>query len=197
MIMQEQKDISNRQIIYSLQELKSLGLSYYRIGKLVDEGKLRKLNNSSYENLLYNGDESDFYYVKAYAPKGVICLLSAARYYELTTYWPDSIDVAIDRDSKISTMPDWPQLNVLYFSKTRLETGVVTIESGNNSFRIYDVEKTVIDILFYRNKLGIEETKEILTNYLKKSDRDLKRLHRYARLLRCERILSTYLEVLV
>ncbi|MBQ8053945.1 MAG: hypothetical protein IJ198_09120 [Lachnospiraceae bacterium] len=195
--MQEQKDISNRQIIYSLQELKSLGLSYYRIGKLVDEGKLRKLNNSSYENLLYNGDESDFYYVKAYAPKGVICLLSAARYYELTTYWPDSIDVAIDRDSKISTMPDWPQLNVLYFSKTRLETGVVTIESGNNSFRIYDVEKTVIDILFYRNKLGIEETKEILTNYLKKSDRDLKRLHRYARLLRCERILSTYLEVLV
>ena len=197
MIMQEQKDISNRQIIYSLQELKSLGLSYYRIGKLVDEGKLRKLNNSSYENLLYNGDESDFYYVKAYAPKGVICLLSAARYYELTTYWPDSIDVAIDRDSKISTIPDWPQLNVLYFSKTRLETGVVTIESGNNSFRIYDVEKTVIDILFYRNKLGIEETKEILTNYLKKSDRDLKRLHRYARLLRCERILSTYLEVLV
>ena len=197
MIMQEQKDISNRQIIYSLQELKSLGLSYYRIGKLDDEGKLRKLNNSSYENLLYNGDESDFYYVKAYAPKGVICLLSAARYYELTTYWPDSIDVAIDRDSKISTMPDWPQLNVLYFSKTRLETGVVTIESGNNSFRIYDVEKTVIDILFYRNKLGIEETKEILTNYLKKSDRDLKRLHRYARLLRCERILSTYLEVLV
>lgn len=197
MIMQEQKDISNRQMIYSLQELKSLGLSYYRIGKLVDEGKLRKLNNSSYENLLYNGDESDFYYVKAYAPKGVICLLSAARYYELTTYWPDSIDVAIDRDSKISTMPDWPQLNVLYFSKTRLETGVVTIESGNNSFRIYDVEKTVIDILFYRNKLGIEETKEILTNYLKKSDRDLKRLHRYARLLRCERILSTYLEVLV
>ncbi len=197
MIMQEQKDISNRQMIYSLQELKSLGLSYYRIGKLVDEGKLRKLNNSSYENLLYNGDESDFYYVKAYAPKGVICLLSAARYYELTTYWPDSIDVAIERDSKISTMPDWPQLNVLYFSKTRYETGVVTIESGNNSFRIYDVEKTVIDILFYRNKLGIEETKEILTNYLKKSDRDLKRLHRYARLLRCERILSTYLEVLV
>ena len=55
----------------------------------------------------------------------------------------------------------------------------------------------MIDILFYRNKLGIEETKEILTNYLKKSDRDLKRLHRYARLLRCERILSTYLEVLV
>jgi predicted transcriptional regulator of viral defense system len=195
--MQEQKDISNRQMIYSLQELKSLGLSYYRIGKLVDEGKLRKLNNSSYENLLYNGDESDFYYVKAYAPKGVICLLSAARYYELTTYWPNSIDVAIDRDSKISTIPDWPQLNVIYFSKTRLETGVVTIESGNNSFRIYDVEKTVIDILFYRNKLGIEETKEILTNYLKKSDRDLKRLHRYARLLRCERILSTYLEVLV
>ena len=28
--------------------------------------------------------------------------------------------------------------------------------------QIYDIEKTVVDIVFYREKVGIEETKEIL-----------------------------------
>jgi hypothetical protein len=59
------------------------------------------------------------------------------------------------------------------------------------------MEKTVVDILFYRNKIGIEETKEVLTNYLGKKERNLNKLHRYAKILRCEKILSTYLEVLV
>ena len=197
MITQKKKQLSEQKKIYSLPELKDMGYSYYLINKMVDEGKLQKLNNKSYENRLYNGDESDFFYVKAYTAEGVICLLSAARYYELTTYWPDSIDVAISRGSKISTMPEWPEFNVVHFSDKRFHTGIETIEEGPNSFRIYDIEKTVIDILFYRNKLGIEETKEILTNYLKRSDRDLKKMHRYAKALRCEKTLSTYLEVLV
>ena len=88
-------------------------------------------------------------------------------------------------------------MNFVYFSDNRFEAGIETVAEGLNAFRIYDIEKTVIDILFYRNKLGIEETKEVLTNYLKRSDRDLKKLHRYAKALRCEKTLSTYLEVLV
>ena len=197
MVTQERKKLSDQQIIYTMPELKSMGYSYYLINKMVDEGKLLKLNNKSYENKEYKGDESDYFYVKAYAVEGVICLLSAARYHELTSYWPDSIDVAICRGSKVSTMPEWPKLNVVHFSEKRFETGIETIKEGQNSFRIYDIEKTVIDVLFYRNKLGIEETKEILTNYLKRTDRNLKKLHRYARALHCEKTLSTYLEVLV
>ena len=197
MATQERKKLSDQQIIYTMPELKSMGYSYYLINKMVDEGKLLKLNNKSYENKEYKGDESDYFYVKAYTTEGVICLLSAARYHELTSYWPDSIDVAICRGSKVSTMPEWPKLNVVHFSEKRFETGIVTIEVGQNSFRVYDIEKTVVDALFYRNKLGIEETKEILTNYLKRADRDLKKLHRYARTLHCEKTLSTYLEVLI
>ena len=62
---------------------------------------------------------------------------------------------------------------------------------------MYDVEKTVVDVLYYRNKIGIEETKEILKNYLNRNDRDLVRLHRYAQELGCGKILRTYLEVLL
>lgn len=189
--------ISNEQMIYSIQELKDKGFSYYKINQMVDQGILIKLNKKYYENVNFDGEESEFYYAYAFVPEGVVCLLSAAVYYNLSTYRPEAIDVAIPRKAKVSTLPDWPELNVCYFTNDRFDTGIKTVEDGNNRFRIYDIEKTVVDVVFYREKVGIEETKEILINYLHRGDRDLNRLIRYAELLKCGDVMKKYLEVLV
>jgi len=74
---------------------------------------------------------------------------------------------------------------------------VRTISENKNSFKIYDIEKTVVDVVSNRNKVGIEETKEILTNYLARQDRNINKLYRYAEKLSCLKILKIYLEVLV
>ena len=190
-------ELPTEQLLFTTKQLNELGVSFYGIKKLVDAGNLIKLNGSVYENTAYKGEESDFFYVAAYAPDGVVCQMSAARYYGLTTYWPDAVDVAIERSKKMSTVPNFPKFNVVYYSSKRYELGMEFITVGKNSFRIYDMEKTVTDILFYRNKIGIEETKEILVNYLGRKGRKLNKLHRYAKELRCEKILSTYLEVLL
>lgn len=185
------------QKIFSMQELKEKGFSQYKVSKLVREGKLIKLNKSYYENADYRGEESDFYYTEAYAPKGVICLLSAAVYYHLTTFIPDAVDVAIPRKAKVSNMPDWPQMSVHHYTDDRHELGVITVKEGGNEFQIYDMEKTVVDIVFYREKVGIEETKEILVTYLQRKDRNLNRLLKYAELMKCDKAMRQYLEVLV
>ena len=181
----------------AVSDLLSAGFSYYKINKLVAEGKLIKLNNKMYENTAYSGEVSDFSVVSAYAPKEVLCMMTAVRYYALTTYLPDYVDIAIERNMKISTMPEWPSINVWYFPEKRYNTGIVRIADAAGEYRIYDKEKTVIDILYYRNKVGIEETKEVLRNYLARPDRDLIRLRRYADTLGCKKILGTYLEVLL
>lgn len=183
--------------IFSMKELKDLGLSQYKISKLVEDGKLVKLNKRYFENADYTGVESDFYYAEAYAPQGVICLLSAAVYYNLTTFIPDSVDVAIPRKAKVSTIPDQPRMNVHHYTDDRHELGITCVKEGGNRFRIYDIEKTVVDIVFYREKVGIEETKEILVNYLQRKDRNLNRLLKYAELMKCDDTLRKYLEVLV
>lgn len=189
--------LQNDQMIFSVQDLKDKGFSYYKIKQMVDKGKLIKLNKKYYENANFDGEESDFYYAYAFVPCGVVCLLSAAVYYNLSTYRPDAIDVAIPRKAKVSTLPDWPELHICYFTDERYNVGIVTIEDGNNRFRIYDIEKTVVDIVFYRKKIGIEETKEVLTTYLNRSDRNLNKLIRYAELLKCGDVMKKYLEVLV
>ena len=189
--------LDENQKYYTTNELKDMGYSYYKIGQMEERGQLHRINRATYENLDYNGDENDFINAAAYAPDGVICLMSAARYYELTNFLPDVINVAIDRKKKVSTLPDWPQIKIFYFAPSRMGTGVMEITEGGNSFHIFDIEKTVVDIIYYRNKIGIEETSEVLRNYLKRKDRQIDRLYTYAKILRCETILRTYLEVLV
>ena len=181
----------------TIDRLRKLGFSHYKIEKLANEGKLVKVSRSMYENTAFSGDDSDFSIVSAYAPKGVFCMMTAARHYGLTTYLPDALDIAIERSMKISTLPDWPDVNVWYFPQKRFSSGVTVSSDNYCEFKIYDIEKTLVDILYYRNKVGIEETKEILKNYLARDDRDLIKLHRYANELGCGKILGTYLEVLI
>ena len=195
--MKEYSKVSNEQLIFSIQELKDKGLSYYKINQLVKQGILIKLNKKYYENTNFDGEESDFYYAYAYVPNGVICLLSAAVHYNLSTHRPDAIDIAIPRKARVSTLPDWPELKIYYFTEERFSVGAEIIEVGNNKFRIYDIEKTVADIVFYREKTGVEETKEVLSNYLHRKDRNLNKLIRYAEMLKCKDIINKYLEVLV
>ena len=193
--MQEIIDVKKK--YYTGSELKAEGFSYYKINRLADEGKLRKLTHTTYENTAFDGDENDFYAVTAFVPSGAVCLLSAARYYELTDYIPDRIDVAIDRKAKVSTLPDHPEIKLYYFDHKRMQMGKKQISEGRNTFTIFDIEKTVIDIIYYRNKVGIEETGEIIRNYLKRGERSLNRLYDLARDLRCEKIVRAYMEILL
>lgn len=61
----------------------------------------------------------------------------------------------------------------------------------------FQKEKEMLHIVFYREKVGIEETKEILTSYLRRKDRNINRLVRYAEMMKCGDTMKKYLEVLV
>lgn len=189
--------ISEGRKFIKIAELKDMGYSYYKIGKLEENRIIKRINRNTYENLSYNGEENDFFSAEAYVPDGVICLMSAARYYSLTEFLPDAVDVAIARKKKVSTLPNWPEIRIYYFDPGRMELGVQKIRDGENAFSIFDIEKTVVDVIYYRNKVGIEKTSEILKKYLERKDRQIDRLYEYAKKLRCEKITRTYLEVLI
>lgn len=59
------------------------------------------------------------------------------------------------------------------------------------------MEKTVVDIIYYRKKISIEEMKEIMVNYLRRKERNLNRLIQYAQLMKCEKVMRQYLDVLL
>lgn len=181
----------------SRDELHDSGYSTYRISKLVDEGKLIAINKNHFENPEYSGEINDHYCVNAVAPQGVICLISAAIYHGLSTSRELQIDVALPRRSRIPESLKYPAIQFYLFSDERYNTGITKVIEGENSFIIYDKEKTLCDLLFYRNKLGFEPFAEALKNYLSSKDRDLNKLMDYAENLRCGKLMKQYLEVMV
>ena len=190
-------ELNNDQMIFSIENLKSMNLSYYAINKLVENNILKKLNRRNYENLNYTGDFNEFVYVNAFFSRGVICLISAASYHELTTIIPQSVDIAISKKDNVRILPEWPNVNIYYYSEKRHNVGIKKINVGNDFFYIYDIDKTVADIVYYREKIGIEETKEIIKNYLNNKDKNLNNLVRYAKELGCYEVIKTYMEVLL
>jgi len=191
MIEYKDRQFISRDVLYDA------GYSQYKIDKMVEAGKLVMINRRFFENPDYDGGINEFYCVNAYAPKGVVCLISAAIYHGLSTNRPLQIDVALPRRSRFPKTPDWPQMQFYLFSDDRYTTGINTITEDGNQFRIYDKEKTVCDVLFYRNKLGFEPAIEILKKYLEGQDRDLNKLMKYAATLRTGKLLREYLEVMI
>ena len=59
--MKNKENLREDQKNISMKELRTIGYSQYMVCKLVDGGKLIKLNKSNYENTGYQGEESDFY----------------------------------------------------------------------------------------------------------------------------------------
>ena len=135
---------------YTTSELKNMGYSYYKIGQMEENGQLHRINRTTYENLSYKGDENDFINAAAYVPDGVICLMSAARYYELTNFLPDVIDVAIYR---LSVSP--------YASHFVLKGGIFPYAIFD---RKYERATTDVDLLARRISNRAEEMKDVFRN---------------------------------
>lgn len=62
---------------------------------------------------------------------------------------------------------------------------------------IYDMERTICDLLRSRNRIEIQTYQEALKAYARRKDKNLRKLMQYAGVFRVEKILRQYLEVLL
>lgn len=67
----------------------------------------------------------------------------------------------------------------------------------NNNVPVYDLERTVCDIVRSRNYIDYQVFQDALKNYVKRRDKNLKLLMEYAALFRIKNILKKYLEVML
>ena len=85
-----------------------------------------------------------------------------------------------------------------YAVPDRYELGVITIDSpSGNVIRVYDVEKTLCDMFSPRHKADKDIQLTALKRYMKRKNKDISKLMRYAKILRVEKGLRPYLEVLI
>ncbi|MFC0297332.1 type IV toxin-antitoxin system AbiEi family antitoxin domain-containing protein [Geobacillus jurassicus] len=180
------------------EDLTKEGVSHYYIRKLKEEGKIVRIKRGLYRYVEWGNDQhGDVVEVSKLVPNGVLCLLSALSLYELTTYNPWEYHMAIERTSRKPSLPDYPPIKVFYFSKKQFEYGVEEMEIGGHKISIYSREKTICDMIRYREKVGIDVMKKGLRNYLRSPEKNINKLVECAEQMRVKTVLLKYLEVLV
>ena len=130
--------------------------------------------------------------IESLIPDGILCMFSAWEHYGLTTQVPQQYDVAIKRGRKV-VAPQYPNFKLHNLSDNALNLGVTTANISGYKVKIFDIEKCVCDAVKFRNKIGIDVCTEIVKNYLKRRDRDIAKLMKYAKVLRVAKTLEMYL----
>ncbi|MCG3174992.1 MAG: hypothetical protein GMKNLPBB_03326 [Myxococcota bacterium] len=126
-------------------------------------------------------------------PKGVVCLISALAFHELTTQIPHVVHLALPRNMRTPKL-DHPPLQVYRFSPEAFKAGVETHTIEGVVIQIYSMEKTLVDCFKYRNKIGLDVALEALRSYRGRRGARLQRVLEYARVCRVESVVRPYLE---
>ena len=78
------------------------------------------------------------------------------------------------------------------------ETGITTMQTPfGHSVPVYDMERTVCDLLRSRNNIEMQVFQDALKQYARRKDKNLRTLMKYASMFHVEKILRPYLEVLL
>jgi predicted transcriptional regulator of viral defense system len=173
------------------------GLSRRALYAMRDTGSVEQISRGVYrlKDLPPLGNP-DLVAVALRVPKGVICLISALAYHDLTTQVPHEGHVAIERGSEKPRI-DYPPVRFFRFSGRAFREGVKTHKIDGVRVRIYSPEKTVADCFKYRNKIGMDVALEALRLWRQRRGARVEALLTQARNCRVEQVMRPYLESLL
>ncbi len=141
---------------------RGLDLPRTYLSRLVKEGLLEKVGYGLYS--LADGDFNEaqsWVEVAVKAPKGVLCLLSALAFHELTTQNPFEVWLAVPRDAHRPKI-EFVQTRIFRFAPRVYEAGIETHIIGGVEVKVYSAAKTVADCFYYRNTVGLDVAIEAL-----------------------------------
>jgi predicted transcriptional regulator of viral defense system len=128
-------------------------------------------------------------------PNGVICLLSALSFYQLTTQAPFEVWLAIPQKSR-SPKDNLLPLRIVYMSGKSLEEGIEEHIIEGVPLSIYSLPKTVADCFKFRNKIGLDVALEALRECWREKRCSMDEIWRYAKICRVNNVMRPYLESL-
>ncbi len=183
--------------ILSMSEAIAKGVHRRELYTLRDKGDLEVISRGLYRlTKIPEPSLPDFVTVAKKIPNGVICLISALAFHEITSQIPHFVYVALPSKSHKSTI-SYPPIRYFWYTDKLLTKGVQEHAIDGCIIKIFDIEKTLIDCVKFRNKIGIDIVLEALKMYWHKKNTNLDQLFEYAKLFRVEKILKPIMETIV
>ncbi len=178
-------------------DLDPLGIPREYLRRLYDSGKLRRAGRGLY--ILADAEGTEHQTLTEACkrvPHGVVCLLSALRYHDLTTQAPFEVWMAIEEKARHPKV-DHPVIRFVRFSGPAFTEGVVEYRIGGAPIKVYNPAKTVADCFKYRNKIGLDVALEALRDCYRSRKCTVDELLKYGEICRVANVMKPYLEAII
>jgi predicted transcriptional regulator of viral defense system len=177
-------------------DLQTAGIPRVYLKKLVDGGELLKTGRGLYvcadAALTENHSLAE---AAKLVPKGVVCLLSALRFHDLTTENPAEVWVAIPRGTR-PPRSSAPALRIARFSAPMMATDIERHVIQGVSVPVYSIAKTIADCFRFRNRIGVNIAVEALRDAWRKKQTTSEELWRCAEVCRVLNVMRPYFDSL-
>jgi predicted transcriptional regulator of viral defense system len=178
-------------------DLQRKGLPQDSLWRLHNQEKLEKVGRGMYAIPgAISSEHQTIVQAALRLPHGVVCLLSALRFHELTTQAPFEVWMAIDGKARAPKEELIP-LRIVRFSGKALTSGVESHSVDGVKIKVYNPAKTVADCFKYRNKIGLDVALEALRDCWRKKSATADQLWHYAKVCRVANVMRPYLESVV
>lgn len=127
-------------------------------------------------------------------PAGIVCLISALDFHDITSEIPHEVYLALPRNSRPPSV-DYPPLRIFRFSGVAYSEGIEEHRIDGVAVKVYSAAKTIADCFRFRNRIGVGVAVEGLKSALEKKIATPGDIHRFASLMRVERIIQPYLDM--
>ncbi len=171
-----------------------LGIHPRTLYSLRNNGTVQQLSRGLYclsDHAVF--DQPDLVAAALRVPKGVVCLISALAFHDMTTQIPRSVAMAIPRRMR-SPVIDHPPMSFHRFNDASYGAGIETHNVQGVEMRIYSPEKTIADCFRFRTRIGMDVILEALRLYRERKTSSPRKLLHYAAICRVEKVMAPYLE---
>ena len=189
-------DLLRKHGIIRLSEFKDAQITAATISRLVENGEVLRISRGLYQ-LRDAPIEAHHSLAEAAkrVPKGIVCLISALVYHELTDQLPRAVWMAIgakDWALKEDRLP----IRIVRFTNALLSDDVITVYIENVPVKIFGVTKTIANCFRHRRTVGQAVALEGLQEALRQRKSSPAEIARHAERGNVTTVVQPHLEVL-
>lgn len=176
-------------------EVESQGIPRYYLTLLLREGKLERVSHGIY--VTPDAFEDKMYMLQMKRPKVVFSHETALFLHDLTDRDPLEWSVTVPSGYNATNLRD-DGIQVYTVKKSLHLMGTTDLETlFGRKVTAYNKERTICDIIRNRNNMDVAILNDALRRYLGSKDKNISLLMKYARELRVQKILRSYMEILL
>lgn len=142
------------------------------------------------------GSHPDLVIAALQSPKGAICLISALFFHEVTSKIPRYVDIAIPQDTHANRIKH-PPVKFYRFALNAWKAGLKIHEIEGYKIKIYNLAKTIIDCLKFRNRIGMNIARDALKSGIAEKKVEPKEIMKYANIYRVSGIIKPILGTII